>query len=68
MTKSIPTLPLNDSHPIPQLGFSVVLTPSRIEENIAVFDFALSAEQMQRIASLDSGSRIGPDPATFVRP
>ncbi|MFT8775413.1 MAG: aldo/keto reductase [Gluconacetobacter liquefaciens] len=42
------------------------VTPKRIEENISVFDFALDAEDMQRIAGLDrADGRIGPDPATF---
>ncbi|MFW7268038.1 aldo/keto reductase [Gluconacetobacter sp. Hr-1-5] len=42
------------------------VTPRRIDENIAVFDFALNAEDMQRIAGLDrADGRIGPDPATF---
>ncbi|MEL6062822.1 MULTISPECIES: aldo/keto reductase [unclassified Methylobacterium] len=40
--------------------------PERIRENIALFDFALSAEEMDRIAALDrADGRIGPDPATF---
>lgn len=34
----------------------------RLEENFSVFDFSLSAEQMQRIASLDEGLRMGPNP------
>ncbi|MBB2205452.1 aldo/keto reductase [Gluconacetobacter takamatsuzukensis] len=41
-------------------------TPKRIDENIAVFDFALEAEDMRRIAGLDRpDGRIGPDPAAF---
>lgn len=38
----------------------------RIEENAAVFDFELSAEDMAAIAALDDprGGRVGPDPAT----
>lgn len=41
-------------------------TPARIAENIAVFDFALSAEEMARIAGLDrADGRTGPDPDSF---
>lgn len=41
------------------------VTSSRIEENIDVFDFELSAEQMKRIDDLNKDQRIGPDPNTF---
>jgi diketogulonate reductase-like aldo/keto reductase len=54
-----------------QLGnvvFPKSVTPSRIEENFNVFDFELSAAEMQAIDELDAGDRIGPDPDTFVRP
>ena len=37
-------------------------TPARIEENFDVFDFLLSTADMQKIAALDAGHRIGPDP------
>ena len=37
----------------------------RLEENFKVFDFALSGEQMEQIASLDSGMRLGPNPDEF---
>lgn len=41
------------------------VTPNRIEENIDVFDFELSADQMKRIDDLNKEQRIGPDPDTF---
>ena len=44
------------------------VTPERIAENLEVFDFALSGEEMNAIAELDRGERTGPDPATFIAP
>lgn len=41
------------------------VTPSRIEENIDVFDFSLTPEELKRISSLNENKRIGPDPAEF---
>ncbi len=54
-----------------QLGNVVIpksVTPARIEQNLDVFDFELSDAEMQSIDDLDQGTRIGPDPETFVRP
>ncbi|MGI5348007.1 aldo/keto reductase [Streptomyces sp. CA-250714] len=51
-----------------QLGNVVIpksVTPSRVRENIDVFDFELSGEDMARIGELNTDSRIGPDPDTM---
>lgn len=51
-----------------QLGNIVLpksVTPSRIRENVDVFDFALDDADMARIASLECGRRTGPDPDEF---
>ncbi|MCT7356034.1 aldo/keto reductase [Streptomyces sp. 15-116A] len=51
-----------------QLGNIVIpksVTPSRIRENIAVFDFTLDAEDLAAISALNEDRRLGPDPATF---
>ena len=45
--------------------FPKSVTPSRIRENIDVFDFELGDDDMATIAELDSGTRLGPDPDTF---
>ncbi|MCK6078847.1 aldo/keto reductase [Paenibacillus silvae] len=37
----------------------------RIIENADIFDFELSAEEMQRISSLNDNVRVGPDPNNF---
>lgn len=41
------------------------VTPSRIEENFNVFDFELSAEDMEKVAALDKNLRIGAVPNEF---
>ncbi len=42
------------------------VTPSRIAENIDVFDFDLTADQLAAIDALDTGIRGGPDPETIT--
>ncbi len=49
-----------------QIGNVVIpksVTPSRIRENIDVFDFELDEGDLDVIAGLNSDSRLGPDPA-----
>ena len=51
-----------------QLGNVVIpksVTPARIVENFAVFDFELSDEDMATIAAMDRGQRVGPNPDEF---
>jgi 2,5-diketo-D-gluconate reductase A len=45
--------------------FPKSVTPARIRENIDIFDFELSGEDVEAITALDRGERIGPDPDTF---
>lgn len=43
------------------------IAPARLRENISIFDFALTAQEMQQIEALDSGGRIGPDPDVYAQ-
>lgn len=52
-----------------QLGNVVLpksVTPTRIRENIDVFDFVLTAENLTAIGALESGHRTGPNPDEFM--
>ena len=51
-----------------QLGNVLIpksVTPSRIAENIDIFDFELTDDEMRAIEALSTGERIGPDPDRF---
>jgi 2,5-diketo-D-gluconate reductase A len=47
--------------------FPKSVTESRVRENFALFDFALSDEDMDAITALNADERTGPDPDTFAR-
>ncbi|GGQ80908.1 aldo/keto reductase [Kitasatospora griseola] len=51
-----------------QLGNLVIpksVTPARIRQNLDVFDFTLTDDEMAAIAATDRGLRTGPDPDEF---
>ncbi|GLZ36782.1 aldo/keto reductase [Actinokineospora sp. NBRC 105648] len=51
-----------------QLGNVVIpksVTPERIRANIDVFDFELDAADLETLAGLENGKRVGPDPDRF---
>lgn len=41
------------------------VTPSRIKENLEVFDFELSDSQMEQLDNLNEEKRVGPDPDDY---
>jgi 2,5-diketo-D-gluconate reductase A len=45
--------------------FPKSVTPARIRENIDIFDFELSAQDMETISALNKDLRTGPDPDSF---
>ena len=51
-----------------ELGNVVIpksVTPSRMQDNFDIFDFALDEEDVAAVAALDRGGRTGPDPDKF---
>ena len=54
-----------------ELGNVVIpksVTPSRIRENIVIFDFSLAADDMAMVRVLNRGTRTGPDPDGGEKP
>jgi len=39
--------------------------PERLRENLAIFNFALSVDDMSALDGMDAGKRLGPNPETF---
>lgn len=51
-----------------QLGNAVIcrsVNPARQAQNLDIFDFELTSDEMDAIATLDTGQRTGPDPSVF---
>lgn len=52
-----------------QSGLAVIpksVHENRIKQNADVFDFVLSADEMNQIGALDAGKRLGPDPDNAI--
>jgi 2,5-diketo-D-gluconate reductase A len=47
--------------------FPKSVNPDRMRENINVFDFELTADDLAAVEALNTGQRTGPDPDTFGR-
>ncbi len=47
------------------IAFPRSVTPARIRENIDIFDFELSGEDVEAITALNRNERTGPNPDTF---
>ena len=53
-----------------QVGTVVIpksVTPSRIAENLDVFGFTLTDDEIAVVEALDADARVGPDPDRFNR-
>lgn len=53
-----------------QLGVIAIpksVRPERIRENLDIFDFELTADEMTALSALDGPARVGPDPETMNR-
>jgi 2,5-diketo-D-gluconate reductase A len=49
-----------------EIVFPKSVTPDRIRENIDIFDFGLSADEIGTISALNRNERTGPDPDKFT--